>query len=246
MAHQITIKWLKASVLAGAVLGLSGCMYGSAGGYYGDGYVNGYDQGCDPYAPFDDYYACDYGYGFSNIGYGGGWYDQYYYPGYGIYIFDRGGRRHAMRDNHRRHWAGQRAQYGARHNRRGHRANRANLTPEQRAERRERRAERRNYSGGRQGETVRGARRGGSNMAGVGRGNRGNGQAARGNRNSVDRSGQTSRRPTNAGQQAQARPQRTDRRPAARPARVAQQPRPERPRASPRTSRSTQGRLNDE
>ncbi|MEO9617260.1 MAG: hypothetical protein ABJF89_07305 [Parasphingorhabdus sp.] len=243
MAHQITTKWLKASVLAGAVLGLSGCMYGSAGGYYGDGYVNGYDQGCDPYAPFDDYYACDYGYGFSNIGYGGGWYDQYYYPGYGVYIFDRGGKRHAMRDNHRRHWAGQRAQYWARQSRRGHRANRANLSPEQRAERRERRAERRNYSGARQGETVRGERRGGSNMTGVARGS---GQAARGNRNSADRSGRTSRRPTNAGQQAQARPQRADRRPAARPARVAQQPRPERPRASPRTSRSTQGRLNDE
>lgn len=108
----------KATLAAGALLGLGGCMYGGSG-YYGDGYVNTSRYACDPYAPFDDYYACDYGYGFANIGYGGGWYDQYYYPGYGIYVFDRGGHRHAMRNHHRRYWAAQRARYGGHQSRDG-------------------------------------------------------------------------------------------------------------------------------
>lgn len=259
MADQIITKWLKATVLAGAVFGLSGCMYGSAGGYYGDGYVNGYDQGCDPYAPFDDYYACDSGYGFANIGFGGGWYDQFYYPGYGFYIFDRDGRRHAMRNNHRRHWAGERARYGARHDRRGQRARQGNLTPEQRAERRERRAERRNSMAGNEGETMRDQRRGRGAATGVGRGNRGNdgsvrgnrgnannGQAARGNRNRSDRSARPVRRPTGSAEQPQSRAPRADRAQTARPARVARQPRAERPRASPRTSRAARERLNDD
>ena len=108
MTHSAIPKLLKSAIAAGALLGLGGCMYGGTG-YYGDGYVNNSRYDCDPYAPFDDYYACDYGYGFANIGYGGGWYDQYYYPGYGVYVFDRGGRRHAMRAHDRRYWARQRA-----------------------------------------------------------------------------------------------------------------------------------------
>lgn len=136
MTHFTMSRALKSAVAAGALLSLGGCMYGGSG-YYGDGYVNNHGYDCDPYAPFDDYYACDYGYGFANIGYGGGWYDHYYYPGYGIYIFDRGGRRHAMRDNHRRHWARQRAEYG------GHHARDRNLNPQRRAGRRDRRYDRR-------------------------------------------------------------------------------------------------------
>ncbi|QTD55337.1 hypothetical protein [Parasphingorhabdus cellanae] len=150
-------QFVKPILLGGAMLGLSACAYG--GGSYGDGYVNGAGYACDPYAPFDDYYACDNGYGYANIGFGGGWYDSFYYPGYGIYIFDRRGSRYAMKRHHRYHWARQRAKFGSRRGgydgigrggrnltpeQRAERRERIrNLTPEQRAERRERRAERR-------------------------------------------------------------------------------------------------------
>lgn len=53
-----------------------------------------------------------YGYGGSSyalgVGYGSypsyGWYDDYYYPGSGYYVFDRQGRRHSWNDNQRRYW----------------------------------------------------------------------------------------------------------------------------------------------
>lgn len=152
MAQFWMKKLVKPALLGGAMLSLGACAYdGSSygGGSYGDGYVNRAGYGCDPYAPFDDYYACDDGYGYANIGFGGGWYDSFYYPGYGTYIFDRRGSRYAMQRNHRRHWARQRAEFGSRHARRGwtggdRRAERRrDLTPAQRAERRDRRAERR-------------------------------------------------------------------------------------------------------
>ncbi len=187
MAQSWIQKFVKPALLSGVMLGLSACAYG--GGAYGDGYVNGAGYACDPYAPFDDYYACDNGYGYANIGFGGGWYDNFYYPGYGIHIFDRRGSRYAMKRHHRYHWARQRAKFGSRHARRGghdgmrrggrnltpeQRAERRerwrNLTPEQRAERRERRAERRaernadnstsGNRGNRQGNSVRSERRG--------------------------------------------------------------------------------------
>lgn len=91
----------KLALLGAATIGLSGCYYDMGMGYYDNGYAS-YD--CDPYSPFDRYYDCDYGYGFSNIGYGGGWYDSYWYPGYGMFIFDSYGRRHNMRDHDRRYW----------------------------------------------------------------------------------------------------------------------------------------------
>lgn len=98
--------FLKIAVLATAGMAVSGCTYDMGLGYASDGYGYGgsgyYD--CDPYSPFDSYYDCDNGYGFSNIGYGGGWYDNYWYPGYGYFLFDNYGRRFSMRDNHRRYW----------------------------------------------------------------------------------------------------------------------------------------------
>lgn len=112
------------AALGVATLGLSACYYdaGIGLGYYDDGYSyydNGY--GCDPYSPFDSYYDCDYRGGFYNIGYGGGWYQDYWYPGYGFYIFDRGGRRYTMYDHHRRYWAGKRHEWYRNHHRRdGH------------------------------------------------------------------------------------------------------------------------------
>lgn len=99
--------FLKIAALATAGLGTSGCVYDMGLGYASDGY---YDDayGCDPYGGYDSYYQCDYGNGFYNIGYGGGWYDNYWYPGYGFYLFDNVGRRYPMRDSHRRYWGEQR------------------------------------------------------------------------------------------------------------------------------------------
>lgn len=76
---------------------------------YGDAYYEG-----DPYAYEDGYgYDCydgaDYSNGFVQIGFGGGWYDNLYYPGYGLYVFDNGGSRYTMRNNHRNYWGGRRA-----------------------------------------------------------------------------------------------------------------------------------------
>lgn len=106
--HKLGSKaLLRIAALATAGVALSGCTYDLGLGYASDGYGYGGGSGyydCDPYSPFDNYYDCDNGYGFSNIGYGGGWYDNYWYPGYGLFLFDNGGRRYAMRDNHRRYW----------------------------------------------------------------------------------------------------------------------------------------------
>ena len=105
---------LRLTVIAGMTLGLSAC-YGDFGlGYASDGYDQ-YD--CDPYSQFDSYYNCDYGYGFNNIGYGGGWYDNFYYPGHGIFLFDNFGRRYNMRDDYRRYWGAQRFSWQREHGR---------------------------------------------------------------------------------------------------------------------------------
>ena len=94
---------LHAALLLGAGAGLSGCVYDLGLGFASDGYYDdGY--GCDTYGGYDAYYDCDYGQGFSNIGFGGGWYDNYYYPGYGIFLFDNVGRRYPMREQYRRYW----------------------------------------------------------------------------------------------------------------------------------------------
>ena len=96
-------SFLRAALLFGAGAGLSGCVYDvglgfASDGYYGDVYA------CDPYGAYDAYYNCDYGQAFSNIGFDGGWYDNYYYPGYGIFLFDTFGRRYPMREQYRRYW----------------------------------------------------------------------------------------------------------------------------------------------
>jgi hypothetical protein len=99
--------FLKIAAAATVGFGLSGCVYDVGLGYASDGYYNDYYD-CDPFGGYDSYYSCDYGHGFYNIGYGGGWYDNYWYPGYGFYLFDRYGSRYPMRDNHRRYWGQQR------------------------------------------------------------------------------------------------------------------------------------------
>jgi hypothetical protein len=93
-----------------AGLGLSACAYDRGYGY--GGLSVGYGGGgyCDPY-----YYDC-----YSGYGQGGyydpwyGWYGDYYYPGIGIYVFDRLGRRHRWNDDHRHYWEGRRSRWGDR------------------------------------------------------------------------------------------------------------------------------------
>ncbi len=82
-------------VIGLSALGLSGCAYDDVGGYgglsagYGNPYYDGY------YGPYD------YG-GWDYPGYG--WYQGYYYPGQGAFVYDRGGRRYAMRQADRDYW----------------------------------------------------------------------------------------------------------------------------------------------
>lgn len=104
-----------------ATTSLGGCYYGDVNGYgssyagndcvaqYGNDY---YDA--DPYAYDDGYgYDCydggDYGAGFVNIGFGGGWYDNYYYPGSGLWLFDSYNNRYPLRGQYLNYWGGRRA-----------------------------------------------------------------------------------------------------------------------------------------
>ncbi len=101
---------LRLAALSAVTLGLSGCVYEAGLGYASDGY--GYnDYNCDPYSRFDSYYDCDNSYGFYNIGFGGGWYDSFWYPGHGYYVFDNYGRRFNMHDHHRRYWGDRRQRW---------------------------------------------------------------------------------------------------------------------------------------
>ena len=70
-----------------------------------------------------------YGYGGVSVGYGSGyygdpywgWYDNYYYPGTGYYIYDRGGARHSWNDSQRRYWESRRGGRPGRENWSGYR-----------------------------------------------------------------------------------------------------------------------------
>ena len=110
--HKLRSKIvLRIAMLATTGIAVSGCTYDVRLGYASDGYGYGGGSGyydCDPYSPSDNYYDCDSGYGYSNIGYGGGWYDNLWYPGYGFFLFDNYGQRYNMRDSHRRYWGGRR------------------------------------------------------------------------------------------------------------------------------------------
>jgi hypothetical protein len=85
---SVALGALATTTLGGCYYGDVGTSYASAGNTCSDSY---YDS--DPYAYDDGYgYDCydgsDYGSGFVQIGFGGGWYDDYYYPGYGTWMYD--------------------------------------------------------------------------------------------------------------------------------------------------------------
>ena len=115
-----------AILLAGAVA-LGGCAYGYGSGYspyggpygglsvgvssgyggygYGGGYYGGYGGygGAYPYGPYGSYT--------NNIGYPYyGWYDNYYYPGVGTYVYDSYRRPHVWSDSQQRYWSSRRQQ----------------------------------------------------------------------------------------------------------------------------------------
>jgi hypothetical protein len=104
---------LKIAAATGIGLSASGCVYdaGLGLGYASDNYANGNGYDCDPYSPFDSYYDCDYRYGFGNIGFGGGWSNNYYYPGNGFFLFDSFGRRYNMQRDHYRYWGQRRYEW---------------------------------------------------------------------------------------------------------------------------------------
>lgn len=89
-------RLLRVTVIGGTLATLAACAggYGYGGGGVGVGYASGYSG---PLGYGGDYYG--------GIGYPGyGYYNNFYYPGTGIYVFDRGGRRRAWNAAERAHW----------------------------------------------------------------------------------------------------------------------------------------------
>lgn len=94
---MVSMKKVAPIAAFASVLTLGGCTtdgYGYGGvnvgygsGYYYDGYPNG------PYAPY-------------------GWYDDYYYPGSGYWLYDRYGARHRWTERQRRYWEQRREHRG--------------------------------------------------------------------------------------------------------------------------------------
>ena len=99
------------ALAAASGITLSGCAYDMYGDPYGYGGVSvgvgsGYGYGYG--YPYGGGYGYGYPYGGYGYGYGGydpfGWYGDYYYPGSGIYVYDRHRTRHVWNDDQRRYW----------------------------------------------------------------------------------------------------------------------------------------------
>jgi hypothetical protein len=90
---------LLAAIGLAGVTALGGCAYD-------DGYYGGVSVGSGYYGGgyYDDYWGPGY-YGPTY-----GWYNDYYYPGSGYYVYDRGGRRHRWNEGQQRYWEGRRGQ----------------------------------------------------------------------------------------------------------------------------------------
>jgi hypothetical protein len=93
---------LAAAIIAGtAALGLSACTdYYDPYGYGGSRVAVGISYGSGYHDPY-------WGGGWYSRPYYG-WYDDFYYPGVGYWVFDRWGQRHRWNDHHRRYWEGHR------------------------------------------------------------------------------------------------------------------------------------------
>lgn len=99
---------------------LGGCYYGDVQGVgyasggdcaarYGNSYYDYDGYAYDDGYGYDCYDASDYGGGFAQIGFGGGWYDDYYYPGYGTWMFDNYRNRYPLSGGYLDYWGGRRA-----------------------------------------------------------------------------------------------------------------------------------------
>lgn len=110
----MTARALRGMALAAtAFLGLSACSTYDGYGYGGASYGASLGYASSPYY---------------------GWYDDFYYPGTGYYVYDRVGRRHAWNDGQRHYWQGRRGQGRPRSNWNGYRGG---LSAEARQQRRE-------------------------------------------------------------------------------------------------------------
>ena len=90
-----------AGLLLAAGLSLGACASDDYGHGYG-GLSVGYAS-AGYYDPYSDPWAGG-GWGYYGSRPYWGWYDNYYYPGSGIYIYDRWRRPHRWSDRHRRYW----------------------------------------------------------------------------------------------------------------------------------------------
>jgi len=93
-------------LFAGATL--SGCLYGGVGGY---GRHGGVSVGIGTGGYYDPYYG-DWGYYRSNPYWG--WYDGFYYPGTGIYVYDRQRRPYRWTAGHQDYWTRRQAYWRGR------------------------------------------------------------------------------------------------------------------------------------
>lgn len=104
---------------SGGIYGASYASGGDCAARYGNAYYDYDGYAYDDGYGYDCYDASDYGGGFVNIGFGGGWYNDYYYPGYGTWMFDRYRNRYPLRDQYLNYWGGRRA-WWKHHGSRGH------------------------------------------------------------------------------------------------------------------------------
>jgi hypothetical protein len=98
------------SLVAAGALALGGCAYGDLGlglGYGSPYYGYGYDSyyGGVPYGPYGGYGTYPGYYGGFGYGVPYGWYDNYYYPGSGYYVYDTYRRPHVMTSTQRAYWS---------------------------------------------------------------------------------------------------------------------------------------------
>lgn len=92
---MIAMKKVAPIAAFASILALGGCTEGYGYGGVNVGYGSGYYYDDYPYGPYAPY----------------GWYDDYYYPGNGYWLYDRGGARHRWSDRQRRYWE-QRREHG--------------------------------------------------------------------------------------------------------------------------------------
>lgn len=93
---------MNAPAVRAALVAIAGLSLGACSAYGPDGY--GYSRVAVGYG--SSYYSDPYY----------GWYDGYYYPGSGYYVWDRHGYRHRWSSRHQHYWHARRGHHGAHDN----------------------------------------------------------------------------------------------------------------------------------